>query len=354
MIATLALGIGTTTAVFSVVDRILFRALPYAGADRLVSVGLVHSMEREEFTMGGFFFDWYDHQRSFAAMASQGTMLHACDLVEANPQQLNCIPVQAGFLPLLGISPVLGRNFSPDEDRPNGPSVALISYGVWLDHYNRDPHILNRLIDLDGNPTRVIGGLPKGFELPTVETPDVLVPMELNRAVHSVLPPDTVMPWVRSQIASLDPTVPVEMKTLDRTIGSLADRPRFETALLGFFAFTGLVMAVIGLYGVIAFMATQRTQEIGIRMALGASRLDILRLILREGVRLLALGGAVGLGSAFALSRVLKSLLFGIGPHDPASFIAVTLLLALVALVATLIPARSAMKIDPMTALRCE
>jgi hypothetical protein len=121
--------------------------------------------------------------------------------------------------------------------------------------------------------------------------------------IDSVLPPDTVMPWVRSQIASLDPTVPVEMKTLNRTIGSLASRPRFETALLGFFAFIGLVMAVIGLYGVIAFLATQRTQEIGVRMALGASRLDILRLILREGARLVAFGGAVGLAVAFTLSR---------------------------------------------------
>jgi ABC-type lipoprotein release transport system permease subunit len=172
--------------------------------------------------------------------------------------------------------------------------------------------------------------------------------------IDSVLPPDTVMPWVRSQIASLDPTVPVEMKTLNRTIGSLASRPRFETALLGFFAFIGLIMAVIGLYGVIAFLATQRTQEIGIRMALGASRLDILRLILREGVRLVAFGGAVGLASAFALSRLLKSLLYGVGPHDPLSFVAVTLLLALVALAATLIPARAAMKVEPVEALRHE
>ena len=186
-VLTLALGIGAATAVFRAVDHILFRPLPYAQADRIVSVGFVQSLEGEEFTMGGFFFDWVDHQRPFSAMASQGTMLHACDLVEANPQQLNCIPVQAGFLPLLGISPVLGRNFSPDEDLPNGPSVALISYGVWLDHYNRDPHIVNRLIDLDGKPTRVIGALPKGFELPTVETPDVLLPMQLNRAVQNTV-----------------------------------------------------------------------------------------------------------------------------------------------------------------------
>ena len=116
-------------------------------------------------------------------------------------------------------------------------------------------------------------------------------------------------------------------------------------------------MAIIGLYGVVAFMAAQRTQEIGIRMALGATRADVMRLVLREGIRLIVIGGAIGLAAALALSRVLRSVLFGVSPHDPMSFGAVTVLLALVALVALiaiLIPARSAMKIDPMTALRCE
>ena len=113
-------------------------------------------------------------------------------------------------------------------------------------------------------------------------------------------------------------------------------------------------MAIIGLYGVVAFMAVQRTQEIGIRMALGATRADVLRLILREGLRLIVIGGAIGLAAALALSRVLQSVLFSVSPHDPVSFAAVTVLLALVALVAILIPARSAMKTDPMTALRWE
>ena len=172
--------------------------------------------------------------------------------------------------------------------------------------------------------------------------------------IDSVLPPSSVMPWIRSQLASLDPTVPVEMTTLTRTVGSLAARPLFETALLGFFAVIGLVVAIIGLYGVIAYLAAQRTREIGVRMALGAGRLDILRLVLREGLRLTAMGAAVGLAAALAGSRVLKSLLYHVGPHDPVSFILVTLLLALVALTATLVPARAAMKTDPMTALRVE
>jgi predicted permease len=792
VVATLALGIGATTAVFSVVDRILFRSLPYAHDDRIVSVGMVQSLETQEFTLGGFFYDWRDKQKPFEAIASQGTMLHACDLVEANPAQLNCIHAQAGFLPLLGISPALGRNFLPEEDRPNGPRVALISYGLWQDHFNRDAGILNRTIDVDGSPARVVGVLPKGFELPTLQVPDVMLPLALNEGlerkgmpgspmrtfarlrtgvslaeakaemepvfVHTqetflpgplrkdfhlsirslrdietkdvrltawimlgavlavlliacanvaglmmargearerelavrtalgasrgrlirqtlteaallslagaavgmvlaegllrvflaiaptsipflkrsiidfrialftvllamvcgaifgllpafrtpqflalaareakfrkrtvlrrslvvaqiaismvllsgaalllksfqnmeeqslgmqthgvltarialpgfrydtgqkkmdfylqteaairrlpgiravafsdsmppggwnsgmryadlavagkphppqgtggsivdrgvtpdyfralnipivrgrgfaeedrssheyrvvlsrllatrmfpgadpigqriqrnpdgmsftvvgvaenvkngglreadepeiyflrrnvpqdwggrapgaevmsgaaplmvidmVLPPKTVAPWVRSQISGIDPTVPVETETLTQTVSKLADRPRFETALLSFFAFCGVLMAVIGLYGVIAFVVAQRTQEIGVRMALGATRMDVLRLIAGEGLRLIVVGGVLGLGAALGATRLLTSLLYNVDPHDPGTYVTVTLFLALVALAATLIPARAAMKVEPVVALRYE
>jgi putative ABC transport system permease protein len=172
--------------------------------------------------------------------------------------------------------------------------------------------------------------------------------------ISSVLSPKVVAPWVRSQIAAIDATVPVKIDTLDQTVSKLADRPRFETALLGFFAFCGLLMAVIGLYGVISFVAAQRTQEIGVRMALGATRMNILRLIAGEGVRLILLGGILGLGAALAASRLLKSLLYNVGPRDPWAYAAVVLLLALVALAATLVPARAAMKVEPMDALRYE
>jgi putative ABC transport system permease protein len=785
VIVTLALGIGATTAVFSVVDRILFRSLPYAHDDRLVSVGMVHSLEKQEFMMGGFFFDWRDHQKPFEAMAIQSTMPHACDLIENNPAQLDCLSFDAGYLPLLGISPVMGRNFLPEEALPNGPRVVIISYGLWLDHYNRDPGILNRQINVDGSPARVVGVLPRDFQFPTLQPADVIFPMVLIQAdqktanggfgypmrtfarlrpgvsieqaraemeplfihardtllplppqvrneihlsirslrdretqdvqpaawvllgfvlavlliacanvanlmmargearerelavrsalgasrgrlirqtlteaillslagaaaglamaegllrifimlaptgipflerasldlriasfaallslacavlfgllpalqtpravalaartaksrkrallrkslvtgqiaismvllsgaalllrsfqkiedqnlgirdagvftaqialpdfryntsqkqiefflraetalrrlpgvsavaitdsvppggsqggrfadfavegkpdpapgtggsvairritpdyfkalnipilrgrnftqedrdlreplvivsrllasrmfsgedpvgrriqlihehtwltvvgvaenvrngglveqdqpeiyflrnnigqnwdgraplmlVSSVLSPRTVAPWVRSQIAAIDPTVPVQIEMLDQTIGKLADRPRFETALLGFFALCGLLMAVIGLYGVISFVAAQRTQEIGLRMALGATRMNILRLIAGEGVRLIAAGGVLGIGAALATAQVLKSLLFNVGPRDPATFAGVALLLALVALAATLVPARAAMKVEPVVALRYE
>jgi putative ABC transport system permease protein len=777
VLATLTLGIGATTAVFSVVDRILFRALPYAHDDRLVSVGMVHSLEKQEFMMGGFFFDWRDHQKPFEAMAIQSTMPHACDLIENNPAQLDCLTFDAGYLPLLGISPVMGRNFLPEEVLPNGPRVAIISYGLWLDHYNRDPGILNRQINVDGSLASVVGVLPRDFQFPTLQPSDVIFPGVLNQAdqktanggfgdpmrtfarlkpgvsieqaraemeplfdhtrdtfvppdvrkdirlsirslrdretqdvqliawillgavlavlliacanvaslmlaraearerelavrsalgasrgrlmrqtlteavllslagtaggialaegllrifvdlaptgipflnrasvdlriacftvllsvasaalfgllpamqtpridalaaraaksrkgtlprrslvagqiavsmvllsgaalllksfrnmeeqrlgmqtggvfttqialpefrydtsrkrmqfyldaeasirrlpgiravafsdsvppggsmgmrwsdltidgkpypdqgtggslaarkvtpdyfsalnipivrgrgfteedmhssqrvviisrllaarifpgedpigrrvngdtvvgvaenvrngglveqdtpevyflrgksdsdwdgkrpvmvISSVLSPKAVAPWVRSQIAGIDPTVPVQIETLDQTVSKLADRPRFETALLGFFAFCGLLMAVIGLYGVISFVAAQRTQEIGLRMALGATRMNILRLIVSEGVRLIAIGGVLGIGAALATAQLLKSLLFQVGARDPASFAVVAALLAIVALAATLIPACAAMKVEPVVALRYE
>jgi ABC-type antimicrobial peptide transport system permease subunit len=172
--------------------------------------------------------------------------------------------------------------------------------------------------------------------------------------LETALPASVVGPWVRSQIAQLDGTVPVKISTLAQSVGKLADRPRFETALLGFFAVCGLLMAVIGLYGVIAYMAAQRTQEIGVRMALGATRLDILRLITGEGVRLIALGGVVGLTAALATAQLLKSLLYNVSTRDPLEYAAAALLLGVVAIAATLIPARAAMRVEPVVALRNE
>jgi predicted permease len=172
--------------------------------------------------------------------------------------------------------------------------------------------------------------------------------------LETALPAAVVATWVRSQIGQIDSTAPVEIETLAQNVNRLADRPRFETALLGFFAFCGLLTALIGLYGVIAFVAAQRTQEIGVRMALGATRPDILRLIAAEGVRLIVLGAVLGLGAALAAGRLLKSLLFNVGAHDPAIFGAVVAVLALVALAATLIPARTAMRVEPVEALRYE
>jgi ABC-type antimicrobial peptide transport system permease subunit len=134
---------------------------------------------------------------------------------------------------------------------------------------------------------------------------------------------------------------------------SLAAR-RFSMILLAVFAALALLLATVGMYGVISYLVSQRTQEIGIRMALGASRIHILRLILREGLRMLLIGGALGLAASMVVAQTMQSLLFSVGPRDPASFALVALTLLLTTLVATLIPARGAMQLDPTTALRHE
>jgi hypothetical protein len=172
--------------------------------------------------------------------------------------------------------------------------------------------------------------------------------------IDSVMPASTMEPGVRSEVASIDRTVPVEMESLNQTISRLADRPRFETTLLGFFALTGLMLAVVGLYGLIAFTTTQRTHEIGVRMALGATRANILRLIANDGLCMLVVGLAIGLGTALAVSRMLKALLFQVSANDPLTYIVAPLLLSLVALIAILIPARAGTRVEPAVTLRAE
>jgi predicted permease len=275
--------------------------------------------------------------------------------------------VTPDYFKALDIPVLRGQNFSEPQRTSTERSLILSNLLASRLFPSQDP-IGQHIQPVPNGPWFIVQGIAKDVKNSGLDAPDEPefyqlrrnLPDDWQQSPYAVLilktttPPKSLVPWVRSQIAQIDPTVPVEIETLSERVSDLSDRPRFETALLSFFALTGLVMAVIGLYGVIAYMATQRTQEIGVRMALGATRIHILRLILREGLRLILIGGAIGLVAALALSRILKSLLFSIGPHDPVSFSAVTILLALVALAATLIPARSAMKVDPMTALRWE
>jgi predicted permease len=273
--------------------------------------------------------------------------------------------VTPGYFRALEIPIVRGRGFT-ETDADTKDHFLILSRQLAARMFpNEDPIGQRVRPDQDGPFYLVVGvaanarnGSLTGPNLPEYyrllrNTPEDWGDEE-TLIVQSALAPAIIAPWVRQQIAAIDPTTPVDLQTLTEHISTLAARPRFETALLGFFALTGLLMAVIGLYGVTAYAATQRTQEIGVRMALGATRANILRLITWEGARLIFLGGALGLASALATAHLLRSMLFSIGPYDPLSFLAVAALLAIVALAATFIPARTAMQLDPVTALRYE
>ena len=166
--------------------------------------------------------------------------------------------------------------------------------------------------------------------------------------------PQALIVAMRAAVEALRPDVPLRFRTLDQVFSSSLDQRRFILALFGVFAAVALLIAAVGVYGVMAYTVTQRTQEIGIRMALGAQAADVLRLALGQGMRPAVTGIALGLLAAFALTRLMKSMLFGIEATDPLTYAGVALLLAMVAVVACYIPARRAARVDPMVALRRE
>ena len=181
-VITLALGIGATTAMFTLVDRILFRSLPYSQEDQLVSVGVIAPIIDGEFLFAANYLGWRDQQKPFIGFTSS-TGVSDCDLTDDHPVRVTCAAVASTFLPTFGIQPLLGRNFTREEDRPDAPRVALLTYGLWRDRFGGDRDVLGRTISLDGQQTRVLGVLPRDFEFPTLARTSLLVPEALDESI---------------------------------------------------------------------------------------------------------------------------------------------------------------------------
>src|SRR5689334_8284172 len=155
-----ALGIGASAAVFSAVDRVLFRPLPYGAEDRLVSVGIMAPLDTVEFMLAGNYADLRHNPGPFSSVTAFQAGGSSCDLTEQNPLRLSCLRIEANFLDTLGVRPAAGHMFSRQEDLPNGPRVAMISYGLWRSRFGGDPQVAGRSFSLDGAPVVVTGVMP--------------------------------------------------------------------------------------------------------------------------------------------------------------------------------------------------
>jgi putative ABC transport system permease protein len=255
-----------------------------------------------------------------------------------------------------------GRSFTEADVRDNA-KVALISDELARLYFAGEDPLGKRLfLDSIGNELfEIIGivgdvrhrGLDSGLRQ-TIYFPSLRLGYA-NLVIRTTNDPVSLAAAVRREAAAIDPNQPVaNIKTMERWVSESVAQPRFRTLLLGLFSGAALLLAMVGIYGVMSYTVSQRVHELGVRMALGARAGDVLRLVISQGMRLALAGVAIGLAAAFALTRLIKDLLFGVLATDPLTFATITLLLTGVALVACYLPARRATKVDPMVALRHE
>jgi putative ABC transport system permease protein len=287
-------------------------------------------------------------------------------------------PTSAGYAETMGLRLLNGR-FIGHQDTHDSPPVAVIdehlAHGLFGDEnpvgkqlsiqgFFKLPDIHCEIVGVVGHvkhfglDTDASQKLQYQLYFPYLQVPDMLLPRMLENltiVARTQADPMGIAPEVKNQVLAIDKDQPVNnVRSLDQIVAATTSRQRFSMLLLGIFAGVALILAAVGMYGVMSYAVTQRTHEIGVRMALGAKPGHILRQIIGRGLALTVVGVAIGIGAAFALTRVLENLLFGVSATDPSTFAIIAVLLLAVALAACYIPARRAAKVDPMLALRYE
>ena len=282
--------------------------------------------------------------------------------------------VEPDYLKVMRIPLERGR-FVTLQDNENSPLVMVIDAQFARLYFgNHNPvgqHVNLDILDTQAEIVGVVGHIKQyGLDenpasslqaqcyFSAFQIPDKFIPLAAGNVGIAIRTAGAPLAQAGAIQRALDQVnnqlVMYRTQTMEEVVSATLAERRFSMMLLGIFAALALVMSCVGIYGVIAHLASQRTHEIGIRMALGAERLDVLRMVLGEGVKMALLGIAIGFVTAFGLTRLIANMLFGVGPHDPLTFAGVAGLLILIALVACYIPARGAMRVDPMVALRYE
>jgi putative ABC transport system permease protein len=282
---------------------------------------------------------------------------------ETNPSA-DRYSISPSYLRTMRIPLLRGREFT-DQDRKDSPAVVIVSQAlaqmVWPGEDPIGKRI--RIADPKGPWRSVVGVvgdvLHGGLDAP--HTPQLYLPhtqftdSDMLMVVRTAKDPAALASDVRSKIASVDPLQPVyEIETMKEIVAASVAQRRFSAQLFGLFAAIALVLAIVGIYGVVSYAVAQRTREIGIRMALGAQPREVLAMVLGDGMKPVLAGAIAGLAAAFGLTRVLSSFLFQVQPTDPAVFAGILLLLVAAATLACSIPARRATRVDPVVALRYE
>ncbi len=273
------------------------------------------------------------------------------------------LQVSPGYFNTMNIPLIQGRDFTA-QDRTNTRPVVIVDQ-TFAKLFKLGANILGRRINLgDGTEGAVVVGVVgdlKIMDLAEAPRGEIYVPYQqmcwgfMRLIIRTQREPAEMTQAIRAELDRIDKDQPSEdVRTMTQMVASSVAQRRLSVQLLGGFAGVAMLLAAIGLYGVLAYNVTQRTREIGIRMALGAKRNDVLGLVLKQGMTLSLVGIGIGLAGAVAMTRVLRGLLFGVNPTDPVTFAAITLLLSSVAFLACWLPARRATKVDPMIALRNE
>jgi putative ABC transport system permease protein len=436
IVASLALGIGANTTIFTLINAVFLRPLPVNDPERLVEVFTVmpKSTAFQGLSLANYR-DFRDNVRELSGLAASQSI--GANLIGGiEPLAIGGQLVTGNYFQVLGVDAALGRTFTPAEDATLGASpVTVISAGLWKRAFSSDPNVVGKAVTLNGFRFTVIGVMPPAFKgLQTLGNVNFWVPLAMHEqlvtgetartfytarnslvfAVVGRLQPDVTLERVRQAMKAMAKRLeeqypaenegrsveifPLTQSTLGvggrddlvrsgglllaatglvlliacANVASLllaramerrkeiairlsvgAPRWRLGAMLLAVFGLLAITLTTIGVYGVMANSVTQRTHEIGIRMALGAAHADVLRMVLRHGVTLTFLGVSVGLAAAFGATRLIASLLY-VSPTDVVTFASVSALLATVAIVASLLPARRATRVDPLVALRLE